>query len=110
MALRPVPWSTTPCSICRISAAVSDETTRVPGPELNFDRAHIARLRQNVGHREHAMGLAVADADAINDDRSHLAIKHFIGPRDFLFQPGRDGHHLESRPRLVNVADGAVLQ
>ena len=82
----------------------------VSQPQRDFNGAHIARLRQNVGHREHAMRLAVADAHAIDHDRSHLAIEHFIGARDFLFQSGRNSHHLESRSRLVDVANRAVFQ
>ena len=53
---------------------------------------------------------AVAYAHAIDDDRSHLAVKHFVRSRNLLFQAGGDRHHLEGRAGLVDVADGAVFQ
>ena len=53
-------------------------------------------------------GTAVADAHAVDDDRAHLAVEHFVGASDFFFQAGGDGHHLEGRAGLVDVADGAV--
>ena len=56
------------------------------------------------------MGLAVADAHAVDDDRSHLAIEHFLGARDFFLEARRERHNFERRAGLVDVADGVVLQ
>src|SRR5216684_2098569 len=128
MALRPVPWSTTPCSICRISAAVSDEITRVPSagwkaivcgvlcgiivpatmrggtctPSLAI--VEISEMSCS-GEIPISWPMEIAPMETF-DQRS----TGFVRPRDFLFQSGRNGHHLESRPRLVDVANRAVFQ
>src|SRR5260370_4303899 len=82
----------------------------VSQPQRDFDGADIARLRDNVGYRKHAVRSAVADAHAVDDDRSHLAVEHFVGARDLLFQSGPDSDHFEGRTGLVDVADRAVFQ
>ena len=56
------------------------------------------------------MRLAISNAHAINDDRSHLAVKHLIRTRDLFFQSGGECHHLESGARLVNVAHRPVFE
>ena len=56
------------------------------------------------------MGLAVADAHAVDDDRAHLAVEHFVGAGDFFFEAGGDGNHLEGRAGLVDVADRVVFE
>ena len=76
----------------------------------DLDGAHVARLGDDVGHGEHAVRLAVADAHAVDDDRAHLAVEHFVGAGHFFFEPGGNGHHLEGRAGLVDVADGVVFQ
>ena len=43
--------------------------------QRDFDGAHVARLRQNVGDGQHAEGLPVVNAAAIDDDGTHLAIE-----------------------------------
>src|SRR5208337_4694514 len=82
----------------------------VAEPQRDFNGADIARFRNDVGDREHAVRPAVAYAHAIDDNRSHLAVEHFVGARYFFFQAGGDGHHLESRAGFVHVADGAVFE
>ncbi len=82
----------------------------VAEPQRNFDGADVARLRDDVRHGQHAVRLAVADTHSVDDDRSHLAVEHLVWASDFLFQAGGDGHHLESRARLVDVADRAVFE
>ena len=56
------------------------------------------------------MRLAVADTHAVDHDRAHLTIKHFLRPRNpFLERPGnRD--QLERRTRLVDIAHCAIFQ
>src|SRR3979409_1800500 len=83
----PISW---PMEIAPMET-LDQRSTGFAQPRVNS--AHGARLRQNVSHREHAMRLAVTNAHAIDDNRSHLAIKHFVRPRDFFFQSGRNGHH-----------------
>ncbi len=69
--------------------------------QRDLDRAHVARLRQHAPHRQQAVRLRVADAHAVVDDRSHLAVEHFVRVREFLFQRRRNRHQLERRSGLV---------
>ena len=50
-------------------------------PQADLDGAHVARMRQNLRHREQAIGLVIADAMAGDVDRAHLAIHHLVGRR-----------------------------
>ena len=56
------------------------------------------------------MRFRVTNAHAVVDDRSHLAVEHFIWIGEFLFERRRNRHQLERRPRLVHIAHGAVSQ
>src|SRR5208282_787978 len=103
-------WQLDPCPLTESEGANVFIEPLVAEPQRHFDGANVARLRNNIGDREHSMRPAVADAHAIDDNRSHLAVKHFVRSRNLLFQSGGDSHHLESRSGLVNIAHGAIFQ
>ena len=63
--------------------------------QRNLDGSHVARFRQNTSYRKQPVRLAVADAHAIDDDRSHLAVKHFVGTGQFFFERRRNRDQLE---------------
>ena len=61
----------------------------------DFDGAHIAGFGDDVGDGEPAVGPAVANAHAVDDDGAHLAVEHFLGGGDFFFEASGDGDHFE---------------
>ena len=52
----------------------------------------------------------IANAHAVDHDRSLLAVEDLVGTGELFFQRRRNRDQLESRTRLVDIAHGAVLQ
>ena len=74
----------------------------------NLDRAHVARLRQNVGNGQHPKRLMVANTMPGHVDCSVLAIENFPWPRNSLIERSCQGNELKSGSRLVQRRNRAV--
>ena len=61
---------------------------RGPEPERYFDGADVARLREDVGHGEHAESLVVVNPVASEQDGTIFAVEHFTGAREILIESG----------------------
>src|SRR2546421_8878466 len=59
-----------------------------PEAERDFDGADVARLREDVGHGEHAESLVVVNPVASEQDGTIFAVENFTGAREILIESG----------------------
>ena len=77
-------------------------------PQRDFDRADVARLRQDVRDAQQAERLMVANAVPRHVHRAVFAIENFRRARDALIERRRQRDQLERRPRLIQRSHRAV--
>src|SRR5438132_7138245 len=74
----------------------------------DLDGPDVARLRQNVGHRQQAERLVVANAVARHVHRAIFAIENFFGTDEVLIKRGSQCNQLKRRAGFVNCADRPI--
>src|SRR5262249_19928339 len=78
--------------------------------QRDLDSADVTGILQHLSHRQRAVRLVIMNETPVDGDGSHLAIHHFVGIGEPLFQRRSQRDDLETRAGLVNVADGAVFE